>query len=178
MDICIYPSCDRLPFQGNPMNPELVYDGSGLDEWRCLEDAVLYPIDCLSVYPVLQGLVLFPVDGILAHINLCYDIRQKTLSLADRTWLEFSTEPALIMNGLPIIIGSDGLPAVKNLWQKDHGYMTPYDLRGDMLEDEDTPIDWYHFFLRLIRDQKAKLLRGISPSDKGYHDLESAFSGL
>jgi hypothetical protein len=150
----------NLPFADSARNPNLVFDPSMFLDWQSHIDAVdrYGPLSEHWVSPMLQGLSMIEMPGVMAHISLLARPGNKVLVIPYRVWINVTTEPTETgENGMPIVL-KDGVPQVSYLWSSSEKHQTsPLGFLKNV--NDNMPAEfWRELFSREIREKKTKVV--------------------
>lgn len=165
MKVALYNGHHRLPFWHSPSNPNCLFDPSILGDWIFKKNEAKdgkwvenkYPAVEHSIMPILNGLIALELPGVMAHVSIIFDAKEKIVEYSKRAWVQLTTEPSENdANGLPVIV-KDDIVQVEHLWGGDNGTYSPYDfLDKDGSEKSNTAEFWTAFFLKKLRETKEE----------------------
>jgi len=187
MKVALYSSHHFLPFWHTPQNPDGIYNPANLNDWRFLareaeeEDVKAFPANEHWVMPILNGLFSLDLPGVMAHVSMIFNFREKVISVPKRVWVQITTEASeQTAEGLPIVVKDDEVQ-VKNLWGGDNKTYNPFQLL-----DKEKSIDeigkrlmsefWTTFFLEKLQQTKKQTSQEANEARAEAERVEKLYS--
>lgn len=160
MKVAFYGTHHNLPFADEGKNPDMLFDLSMFLDWQSHIDAVdrYGPLSEHWVSPMLEGLSMIEMPGVMAHISLLAQPEKSVLVIPYRVWVCVTTEPTETdENGLPVVL-KKGKPQVSYLWGSSEKCRTSPLGYLDNVNDNMPAAFWKELFSREIREKKAQVV--------------------
>ena len=185
MKVALYSSHHSLPFWHTPAHPDGFYNPANLDGWTFRareaeeEDEKAFPATEHWVMPILNGLFTLDLPGVMAHVSMRFDFRNKEISAPKRVWVQITTEATEeVVEGVPLVVNGDGVQ-VSHLWGGDNGTYHPFQLleKKDYESDEaKTPEFWTAFFLGKLQLAKKEACQEANEARAEAERVENLYS--
>lgn len=185
MKVALYSSHHSLPFWHSPRNPDGIYNPSMLGGWTFKareaeeDDAKIFSATEHWVMPVLNGLFVLNLPGVMAHVSMFFDFKEKRISAPKRVWVQITTVTATeTAEGIPIVVIDDKVQ-VKHLWGGDNKTYNPFQLLGKEKSEEEIAKRhefWMAFFLEKLQQTKKSVCQEATDARVEAERVEKLYS--